>query len=932
VNKNIQFARIDVKKQSRAKQTALVFLGAVLLAVLSFFTVLSVRAYFTSTAEKSGELNFGTIEVKLLDGTSDFTASSFQTKYLTGIMPGSTLNFNSINVKNTGTHNAYVLLNLDVSIPSKDGNASKLLHYNKWFNANGEEVNTTNMAINQTKPTLIASGASVTSNIQWKVPSIVGNDYKTSTVTVNMTVYGSQTNLKDAAAYADHQLYASYFICSNASKIANDNGTTYSGATITQDPLRRIVTSKNLWNSAGVSYPRTVSGITLDYDPSTQIYTFNGTSTGSGDLYIRPNGSGILSVNGGDAYTISAYIVGGTIGGSYWLSAYINNASWSAGLSTMINSTQVTTGTKTFSSTESITKMYFYVGGAGVVCNNLQVKVQLEKGATATTYEAYSGVEDTFDINTQTLTRNVNKIELTGNEAWNTSYAPTIYFNLVGVGFGAGLSQNVAVVICSHTPSTNSGESFHARITNSGGTCIGFAKCFEGFGVDNLGEFTAYLAEQYANGTPVTFWYQLATPTTEKVVNQTIRSSKNLVNLSGYEYSDEVVTITNDKIIIKKTANLYSYTCAENLKLKPNTRYIISCNVKGEFTGRVYAFFGTSLYSNSILNGYFKSTFTTDANGVTLNNTDKVKFRIHQNSSNTSVNVNMISDTVELYNIQLEEGSTATAYEPYTETTGKNLLDASKFNGGSLIDGGFVVSGTKAWNQGHIVIENLTVGEYCLSANFEQLGTLTSVLISPRKLTDNSVHIGAAKSDLQSGRITFSFTIPEGETGTKIYFYSNNSSNAIETSTRYTNVQLEVGSTATAYEPYGMGSTVVIDDIDVINAIKDKEFVASSLIRKFEDDTSTIEENQLGYMITIEYVYAGGSIKTSSKINCEYDSYFGSAFNWVSNKEILNSISQTNLNTVKRINIYLNDCYEFNNYNFKLQDFKIELGEAPTSV
>ena len=151
MRQDIQFEKIDVKKQPKIKQIALIFLSVVFFALVSCFFVMQTHSYFTSTAEKTGEITFGTIEVQLLNGESEFTANSFKSKYLTGLMPGSTLNFNSVTVKNSGTHTAYVLLNLDVSIPSTDNNANKLLHYNKWFNVYGEEVNTTNMVINETK-------------------------------------------------------------------------------------------------------------------------------------------------------------------------------------------------------------------------------------------------------------------------------------------------------------------------------------------------------------------------------------------------------------------------------------------------------------------------------------------------------------------------------------------------------------------------------------------------------------------------------------------------------------------------------------------------------------------------------------------------------------------------------------------------------------
>ena len=512
VNNNIQFAKIDVRKHSRAKQTALVFLGAFLLAVLSFFSVLSVRAYFTSTANKSGTLTFGTIEVKLLNGTSDFTASSFQTAYLKDVFPGSTLNFNDITVKNTGTHSAYVLLNLDVSIPSSDGNAKKLLHYNKWYNVNGEEVNTTNMAINTTAPTLIASGSSASSNIQWKVPSIVGNDYKTSTVTVNMTVYGSQSNLPDGQAYADYELYASYFICSNASKIANDNGTTYSGATITQDPLRKIVTSKNLFDGKfvkGIIDANT--GVFNSQTSANQISTENYIRIKPNTTYTMTNPI-VNKLNKLRFYDIEKNYLGYSLASGRWL----------AGNS---NTNLIGTGTTPVNAYYVKFELDFDDAETGQAVIDGTYKYQLEEGSTATTYEPYSAVEDTFDINTQTLTRNVGVVEFNGTERWvETSISgqtETTRYTVVP------LHANLKIGSIDRTSLNSHFEYVSYNVDNIGylGTNENTNYSIKFDILHDVTAFKDWLAEQYANGTPVTVWFQMETPTTEKVL-----TSKNLYN------------------------------------------------------------------------------------------------------------------------------------------------------------------------------------------------------------------------------------------------------------------------------------------------------------------------------------------------------------------------------------------------------------------
>ncbi len=758
VNNNIQFAKIGVRKQSRAHQTALVFLGVVLLAVLSFFTVLYVRAYFTSTDTKSGELTFGTIEVKLLNGESEFTASSFQTKYLTGIMPGSTLNFNSINVKNTGTHSAYVLLNLDISIPSKDGNANKLLHYNKWFNADGEEVNTTNMAINQTKPTRIASGGSVTSNIQWKVPSIVGNDYKTSTVTVNMTVYGTQTNLKDAVAYADHELYASYFICKNAtdttpnknlfnadllllrSDVTKNSIGSYSVAAYPAqystssykdliDHLKSIIqpnvtytlsrkaTNANL-NAAGSINILDTSGKTLIYvlhgegvkstnftltqeqiDSISKIYIYGNTTTptlfeyfqlevGSSATNYSPHriiysGSEITTdplrkiVTGKNLFdksTASSYGYGGEIfvvdevqcakiyqtDGTYSISIqniFKENTQYTLKFREKYVDTQgyvrvefqyadgtsykesyysgSTWGTRTITSdaNKTISKIRFSNAGNGVgyaYYVDLD-SLQIEKGTTATTYEAYSGVEDTFDINTQTLTRNVAKYEFKGTEAIGVGYdeikaesSAVLQFSMPNCAEVANYGT-LGPIYCNRLENIKS-----AYISNSmleGISVLPDANPYGGWlrwridvatyggttRANATSEFKNWLATLYSQGNPFTVWFQMETPTTENVL-----TSKNLYQ-------------GNQRLKYKTGANDNNINQPATITITQNAEYSFDNNPGGkELGGDLF----DMMFNNPTVLSYKLKRNTDD---VITNSRVSVNF---MNGSNSLGNIN----------------------------------------------------------------------------------------------------------------------------------------------------------------------------------------------------------------------------------------------------------------------------------------------------
>ncbi len=272
VRENIQFEKIDVKK-SRMKKVLVVF-AYLLLAVITCVSILSVRAYFTATASRSGEISFGSIEISLLESDqSEITKEEFTSKYLTNLTPGSTINFNDITVKNTGTSDAYVLLNLDITIPASTAtNNSKYdLHYNMWYNVSGNEVNSNEFVLNTVKPTTIHPNDSATTNISWTVPGdVVDNKYKTSKMTVNLSAYACQTYLPSSDAYNDGDLYASYFIVSHAGEIAK--GITYSGVVPYSDPIRKVGSSLDVYDSSTQTLTRNINKIELTGNEDWSIY------------------------------------------------------------------------------------------------------------------------------------------------------------------------------------------------------------------------------------------------------------------------------------------------------------------------------------------------------------------------------------------------------------------------------------------------------------------------------------------------------------------------------------------------------------------------------------------------------------------------------------------------------------------------------------
>lgn len=154
----------------------------------------------------------------------------------------------------------------------------------------------------------------------------------------------------------------------------------------------------------------------------------------------------------------------------------------------------------------------------------------LNLGSTALPYEPYGYKIPISSANTTTpvylgeveTTRKITKLVLTGEEntwAQSGSASNTFYFNVSGY-----LRQRINITICSHyTSQTNISGAAEMRDGNVS-FYVNVGQPWEYFYVRDsnfatVADFKSYLAQQYANGTPVTIWYVLATPTTG-IVNE----------------------------------------------------------------------------------------------------------------------------------------------------------------------------------------------------------------------------------------------------------------------------------------------------------------------------------------------------------------------------------------------------------------------------
>ncbi len=175
-----------------------------------------------------------------------------------------------------------------------------------------------------------------------------------------------------------------------------------------------------------------------------------------------------------------------------------------------------------------------------------QYKIPISSASTTT--PVYLGEVET--------TRRIRKYELTGTETPTTAASIT---STNAYQFRNDITDyEREAFICSHMPVSNSssGSGTHGYI----GTYL--TLCFDkAMGLDTTDKVQAYLAQQYANGTPVCVWYVLATPETA-VVNEPIRkigdyadsvSGISIPTITGADSFDVLTTLKPSEVELTYT-------------------------------------------------------------------------------------------------------------------------------------------------------------------------------------------------------------------------------------------------------------------------------------------------------------------------------------------------------------------------------------------
>ena len=282
---------------------------------------------------------------------------------------------------------------------------------------------------------------------------------------------------------------------------------------------------KNLVDPA--LYIQSSANTTLEGD----VFTTNFTS---GGLYVNRYGSA-KGIHPAGTYTVSVIPVSSYV----YLSMFVYDHATGKEIKRLLNVGEQNGYALTFTADAP-----FRVSIAGSNENaNLgtySYKLQLEVGTTATEYEPYRGNEITLDLGqtvyggsldwkTGLLTITKKMWIMTGTESgWSESSEASEKACSIFVNSSATTDKKLGygTSVCSHFLNTKDNSAFNASKVRIGiyGDHSDLPRMYFDWGENSstTPDFKAWLAEQYANGTPVTVVYDLATPTTIQLTPQEI--------------------------------------------------------------------------------------------------------------------------------------------------------------------------------------------------------------------------------------------------------------------------------------------------------------------------------------------------------------------------------------------------------------------------
>lgn len=273
-------------------------------------------------------------------------------------------------------------------------------------------------------------------------------------------------------------------------------------------------------------------------------------------------------------------------------------------------------------------------------------------------------------------------------------------------------------------------------------------------------------------------------------VGYVLSTGKNLFDFSKLDANYGLNVKDKTVIIPAKTNNVGYYNSFKELcpSIQAGKTYVLNAKTSNPEALRIVHLV------NANIDFSFEKAFTPTEEQIN----DKIAFYNHPDTEKE----NVISE------IQLEEGSVATSYEPYTggvpalyqkdvkvRVTGKNLFDADEYYSAyKQTDGMYKVDDVKL-NNIIIIFDSSMVGKtYTASCNLNCPNGVSSVALEVN--IDNKKVVGSIVSSNKSGISKVTFTPKTVKDNIKIT-YGSGRDDII-----FSDFQIEKGSEATTYEPY----------------------------------------------------------------------------------------------------------------------------------
>lgn len=271
-----------------------------------------------------------------------------------------------------------------------------------------------------------------------------------------------------------------------------------------------------------------------------------------------------------------------------------------------------------------------------------------------------NGTVDNY-VSTGTATYNINKKVFDGSEDWQIEMTDNFYMN-------TPLSGNTgrATVLCTHQVSTSSSYITGENCFISPSGRFNFTTSAV---THTVNDFKTWLQQQYANGTPVTVYYVLATPTTETVtapsipttggevsidVDTTVKPSEFDLTYHGWHehqpkkksanlWNEEYPDLSETAIYVPLNVGEGNFTLSTNFQAVNNVTdiFLLSGNVTSGINSSVNGAYAGKNITTASIDGYVTVAYRQYAQPYT--------------------------GALPYCEVMLNEGSTALPYVPYWE-------------------------------------------------------------------------------------------------------------------------------------------------------------------------------------------------------------------------------------------------------------------------